>query len=70
MNQFGKLLFVAGILLAAIGALLWSGAGRGWFGRLPGDFHFTRGSFSFYFPFATCLLLSAALSLLLWLLRR
>jgi hypothetical protein len=36
-------------------------------GRLPGDVLIHRGGSTFYFPIVTCLLLSAALSLLFWL---
>lgn len=60
----------AGLLLVVVGALLWSGLGRGWLGRLPGDVHYTKGDFSFHFPIVTCLLLSVLLSILLWLFRR
>lgn len=70
MRDVGKLLVLVGLLTAAVGWLLWSGWGRGWLGRLPGDIHLTRGNFSFYFPLATCLLLSVVLTLLLWLFRR
>jgi len=70
MNELGKFLVAAGLLLAVVGALLWSGLGRGWLGRLPGDLHYTRGNFSFYFPVVTCLLVSLLLTLLLWLLRK
>jgi hypothetical protein len=70
MTELGKFLVVAGILLATLGALLWSGVGRTWLGRLPGDIHFTKGSFSFHFPLVTCLLISALLTFLLWLFRR
>lgn len=70
MNELGKFLVVAGLIVAAVGALLWSGLGRGWLGRLPGDIHYTRGSFSFYFPVVTCLLISILLTLILWLFRK
>jgi hypothetical protein len=70
MNEFGKLLVVTGLAVAAIGALLWSGLGRGWLGRLPGDIHYSRDHFSFHFPVVTCLLISVILTLLLWLFRR
>ena len=70
MREIGKLLVITGLLLAAVGAILWSGFGRGWLGRLPGDIHYTRGNFNFYFPIVTCLLASAALTLILWLFRR
>jgi uncharacterized protein YybS (DUF2232 family) len=70
MNEIGKFLVIAGIIAVAIGALLWSGTGKGWIGRLPGDIHYTRGNFSFYFPFMTCLLLSLLLTLFFWLFRK
>jgi hypothetical protein len=72
MNGLGKALVIIGLAVAAVGALLWSGVGRGWFGRLPGDIHYTnsKGNFSFYFPVVTCLLVSVLLSLILWLFRK
>jgi hypothetical protein len=70
MSELGKVLVVMGLLMALVGALLWAGVGRGWLGRLPGDIHYSRGNVSFYFPLATCLLVSVLLSFLLWLLRK
>ena len=70
MNDVGKLLVIAGLVLAAVGALLWSGVGRGWLGRLPGDINYSKGNFSFHFPIVTCVLVSAVLTLLFWLLRK
>ncbi len=70
MNELGKLLVVVGGICVVTGALLWSGVGRGWLGRLPGDIHYTRGNFSFSFPLVTCLLLSLLLTFIMWLLRR
>jgi hypothetical protein len=70
MSEMGKFMVVAGLLLAVCGAILWSGWGRGWIGRLPGDIHYSRSNFSFHFPIVTCLLVSVVLSFLLWLFRR
>ena len=70
VSEIGKFLVLVGLLLVALGALLWSGIGKGWLGQLPGDIHYTRGNFSFYFPIVTCLLISAILTLLLWLFRK
>lgn len=39
-------------------------------GRLPGDLHVKRGRGTFYFPFASVILMSALLSLLAYLLGR
>ena len=70
MNELGKAIFVIGLVIAAVGLLLWSGVGKNWLGRLPGDIEYTKGNFNFYFPVVTCLLLSLILTLLLWLFRR
>ena len=70
MNDLGKFLVIAGVLMVIVGALIWSGVGRGWLGRLPGDIHYTKGNLSFHLPIVTCLLLSLILTLLLWLFRK
>ena len=72
MNEVGKNLMIFGLLIAAVGALLWSGIRKGWLGRLPGDIHYTnpKGNFSFHFPIVTCLLISLVLTVILWLFRR
>ena len=70
MNEIGKLLVIVGLLMALAGVMLWSGFGRGWLGRLPGDIHYSKGNFHFYFPIITCLILSALLTLILWLMRK
>jgi hypothetical protein len=70
VNELGKFLVVAGISIAIIGALLWSGIGKNWLGRLPGDIHYSKDNFSFHFPIVTCLIVSAILTLLLWLFRK
>ena len=70
MADLGKILFILGLLTAGIGLILWSGIGKGWFGQLPGDVHVRKGNVSFYFPFATCLLISAIVTVIMWLFRR
>lgn len=70
MNELGKVLVALGVLIAIVGLLLWSGIGRGWLGQLPGDIRIKRENFSFYFPLATCLIISLVLSLILWLFRK
>ena len=64
------MLVIAGLLLAAAGAWLWSGRGFGWLGRLPGDISYQSGDSRFYFPLTTCILVSILLSLLAFLFRR
>jgi len=73
MVDLGKTLIVFGAMMLFVGMLLALGGklpGSGWIGRLPGDIFVQRDHFSFYFPLATCLLFSALLSLLFFLLRR
>jgi predicted MFS family arabinose efflux permease len=62
-----KLLIVAGLVLVGLGAAMWAGLPLG---RLPGDVTVQRGSFTFYFPLATCIVVSLVLTLLFSLLRR
>ncbi len=75
LRELGKLLLVFGVVLVLVGGLLTLGASRsfgslGRLGRLPGDILIRRENFTFYFPLATSLLLSVAVSLLLWLIGR
>lgn len=70
LADLGKLLIGLGALLVVAGVVL-SFAGRvPWLGRLPGDIVVRRDDFVFVFPLTTCLLLSAVLSVILYLLRR
>ncbi|HUA56491.1 MAG TPA: DUF2905 domain-containing protein [Candidatus Sulfotelmatobacter sp.] len=58
-----------GIVCLALG-LIWPWLARLGLGRLPGDIVVERDGFRFYFPIVTCVIVSAAVSLLLWLLNR
>lgn len=68
-RDLGRLLIVLGAVLLLAGILLTT-FGRMGLGRLPGDFVYRRGNFTFYFPLVTSIILSLVLSLLLWLFRR
>ena len=65
----GRFLVVVGLLVLVAG-LLWPAIDRIGFGRLPGDIVVERQNMTLYFPLATGIILSIALSLLLWLLAR
>lgn len=67
----GRVLITTGIVLIALGLLV-SFAGRLPFriGRLPGDIYIHGKNSSFYFPLATCILLSVLFSLVLWIFRK
>jgi hypothetical protein len=63
----GRALVLLGLGIAALGLLIMLGLPLG---RLPGDFYVRRGSFSFYFPLATSIILSIVLTLFFTLFRR
>ncbi len=63
----GRLLIGAGLALVVLG-VLWESGIR--IGRLPGDVVMRGKNTTFYFPVVTSLLLSALLSLVMWLLNR
>ena len=63
-------MIVAGLAIAALGAMLWLFEGVAFMGRLPGDISIQRGNFTFYFPVATCILISIVVSVILALMRR
>jgi len=70
MAPFGKILLVAGLILAGIGLLLMLAGRIGWIGRLPGDIIIKRENITFYFPLVTCILISVVLTVLFWLFRK
>lgn len=70
MAGFGKILLVSGLAIAGAGLLLLLIDKVGWIGKLPGDITVRRGNFTFHFPLATCILVSAVISLLFWLFRK
>jgi DUF2905 family protein len=63
----GRFLVILGLLIAGAGVLVLSGFPVG---RLPGDLIVRRGSFTFYFPIVTSILVSVLLTLVLILLNR
>jgi len=64
-----RTLIIVGLVLVAAG-LLWPWLSKLPLGRLPGDIVIEREGFRFYFPLTTMVLVSAVVSLLLWLFRR
>jgi hypothetical protein len=64
-----RFLITLGIVLVVAG-LAWPLLAKLGLGRLPGDIRIEREGFGFYFPITTGLLISAVISLILWLLRK
>jgi len=65
----GPAIVVAVVALVVVGLLVWSGA-LAWFGRLPGDIRIERDTVRVYIPIVSMLVVSAVLSLVLYLIRR
>jgi len=67
-RELGRWMVFGGLLLAAVGGLfLLGGRLPIRLGRLPGDIAIEGRRGSFYFPVVTCILLSVAGTLVLWL---
>jgi len=67
LREIGKLLLVAGVVFIGAGALLVFGARLPFrLGRLPGDIVYQGRHGSFYFPIVTCIVVSAVLTLVFW----
>ena len=66
---FGWMLLALGLVIAGVGLVWILAPSIPWLGHLPGDIRIERENFRFYFPLVTCLLLSLALSLVVWLIR-
>ena len=65
MENIGRFLMIGGMILFVVGGLVFLAAKFGIpFGRLPGDIRIERDGFSFYFPLASSILISVALTIL------
>ena len=71
MHELGKALVGLGLVLVVIGAVILVAAQVGLrLGRLPGDLVYKGKNVSFYFPLASSILVSVALSIFFYLLSR
>ena len=70
LQAIGRLLIVAGIAVALIGAVLVLGPRIPLLGRLPGDFHIETENVRVFLPLGTMLLLSLILTIVLNVLNR
>jgi ABC-type Na+ efflux pump permease subunit len=64
-SGFGKILIIIGLVIAGLGFLLLLGGKMPWLGKLPGDFFYKGKNFTFYFPLATCIIISIVLMIIL-----
>lgn len=65
----GLLVIGGGVCLIVVGLLIYAG-GFSWFGRLPGDIRCEGQRVHVYMPLASMLLVSLALSLIFYILRK
>ena len=70
MEPLARILVIAGLVLVGVGLLLYLMPSVPLLGKLPGDLRIERPGFRLHVPLTTCLLLSAGLSLVLWLVSR
>ncbi len=70
MEPLGKSLVLIGISIVLIGVLIWGLSSIPYIGRLPGDIYVRRRNFTFYFPLATCILISIIATILFSQMRR
>ena len=70
MVGIGRTLIFVGVVLVLIGVLFTLGGKFPWLGNLPGDIKIERSGFTFYLPLTSCIVVSAVISLVLYLLRR
>jgi uncharacterized protein HemY len=64
-----KCLIIIGLTILAIG-LAWPWLSTLPLGRLPGDIVIERDNFKLYFPITTMIIISALVSLIIWLFRQ
>ena len=64
-----KWLITIGVILIVLG-LAWPLLTKLGLGSLPGDIKLERKGFNFYFPVTTSILISAVITLVLWIFRR
>jgi len=61
----GKFLILGGVFLAFLGLLLVFWQRIPFLGKLPGDIFLQKGSFQFFFPIVTCIIISIVLTIIL-----
>lgn len=69
MQHPGWTLIVIGVLVAGIGLVWLLAPSIPWLGKMPGDIVIERENFRFYFPLATCILLSLLVTGIIWAVR-
>ena len=70
ISPLAKAIIFIGVVIVGIGIAVALAPKFPFLGKLPGDIRIDRDNISFYFPLTSCLLVSALLSAILWLLKK
>lgn len=70
MDSMARTLMILGAVIFVLGFVLYLGPTIPFLGRLPGDIRIERPGFRFYFPFTSCLVVSAVISAVFWIVSR
>ena len=65
LQGIGKVLILGGAFLIFLGLLLFFWQRIPFLGKLPGDIFVDKGSFQFFFPIVTCIIISIVLTIVL-----
>ncbi len=69
-EHLGKLLVTVGLVIVLLGLIFMVGGKTSWLGKLPGDITIQKKNVNFYFPLASCIIISLIISVIMWLLNR
>ncbi|ARN56743.1 DUF2905 domain-containing protein [Sedimentisphaera salicampi] len=67
-TQIGKILIIAGLIIAAIGGIMVFAPRLNLF-RLPGDINISGKGWKIYFPVVSCIVISLLLTLISWIIK-
>lgn len=70
-SDTGKYVIIAGIMIIFIGVIIYFFHDKlHWIGRLPGDIRIEKENFKFYFPITTMIIFSAAITIIIQLIKK
>lgn len=68
--MIGRYLILIGVMIVIIGVIIAFFPKIPFLGKLPGDLHYRKDNFSFYFPITTSIVISLILSLIFYIIGR
>ena len=70
MGEMAKIIIVIGVVLVIVGLVMLFLQKIPFLGKLPGDILVKKENFTFFFPFATSIIISIIVSLILYLISK